>query len=61
MLNSNTGARGGHGGKSLNSCVVKALVSRPLTCCLPSSHSLSVGFLGLIFHFLPPPKENVIL
>lgn len=26
MLNSNKGARGGRGGKSLNSCVVKALV-----------------------------------
>lgn len=53
MLNSNEGVRGSRGGKSLNSCVVKALVllslpSLPthLLPSLPFSHSLSVDFLG---------------
>lgn len=71
MLNSNKGVRRSRGGgKSLNSCVVKALVLLSLPSLpthllppLPFSHSLSVGFPGSLFHFFfpPPQKGNIIL
>lgn len=67
MLNSNKGVRGSRGGKSLNSCVVRALVLLSLPSLpthllppLPFSHSLSLGFLGsrfcFFFFFTPSPK-----
>lgn len=66
MLNSNKGVRGSRGGKSLNSCVVRALVLLSLPSLpthllppLPFSHSLPLGFLGSLFRFFfftPSPK-----
>lgn len=60
MLNSNKGVRGSQGGKSLNSCVVRALVLLSLpslpTHLLPP---LPLGFLGSLFRFFfftPSPK-----
>ena len=65
MLNSNKGVRGGRRGKSLNSCVVKALVVLSLPSLpthllppLPSSHGLSGGLSGLAFLLFPPPPQK---